>query len=295
MDAPTNTHDLIGLLAVALTLGLRHGFDADHLAAIDGMTRFNAVARPRLARRTGLWFSLGHGAVVLAAAVSVSLVARSWTAPEWLEPFGAWASIVVLLLLGLMNLNAVRQAPPGAVVAGVGWRSGLFSRMLTASGCWPIMGVGVLFALSFDTLSQAALMAVTGTALRGLPAVIVLAGAFVAGMLITDGINGWWVARLLRRSDRTAARASRVMCIGVACVSLGTALLGVGARLSPAFGAWADAHETTFGLLIVAVIFASFLLGLVVTPAGAPDNGGDGVPSLGAAPRQGGRKPDAVA
>ena len=284
MDALTTPHDLIGLLAVALMLGLRHGFDADHLAAIDGMTRFNAVRRPRLARRTGMWFSLGHGAVVLAVAASVALMARSWSAPEWLEPFGAWSSIGVLLLLGLMNLNALRQTPPGAVVAGVGWRSGLFSRVLSASGCWPIMGVGVLFALSFDTLSQAALMAVTGTALRGLPAVIALATAFVAGMLITDGINGWWVARLLRRSDRTAARASRIMCISVACVSLGTALVGVGTRLSPAFGAWADAHESAFGLLIVAVIFASFLLGLLATPARATDSDRDDVPSLGSSP-----------
>ena len=85
MDALTNTQDLIGLLAVALTLGLRHGFDADHLAAIDGMTRFNAVQRPRLARRTGMWFSLGHGAVVMAVAASVALMARSWTAASTLR------------------------------------------------------------------------------------------------------------------------------------------------------------------------------------------------------------------
>jgi high-affinity nickel-transport protein len=246
------------------------------------MTRFNAVARPGLARRTGVWFSLGHGAVVMAVAGSVSLMARSWTAPQWLAPFGAWASILVLLLLGLMNLNAVRQAPADAIVAGVGWRSGLFPRMLRASGCGPIMGVGVLFALSFDTLSQAALMAVTGTALRGLPAVIALAGAFVAGMLITDGINGWWVARLLRRSDRTAARASRLMCISVACVSLGTAFLGVGTRVSPSFGAWADAHEGGFGLLIIAVVFGSFLLGRLATPSRAIANAKVDVPSLGA-------------
>jgi len=279
MDAIAHSQDLFGLLAVALTLGLRHGFDADHLAAIDGMTRFNAVERPRLARRTGFWFSLGHGAVVMAVAVSVSLMARSWTAPEWLEPFGAWASIGVLLLLGLMNLNAVRQAAPDAIVSGVGWRSGLFSSVLEASGCLPIMGVGILFAISFDTLSQAALMAVTGTALRGLPAVIVLASAFVVGMLITDGVNGWWVARLLRRSDRKAARASRIMCISVACISLGTASLGIGTRVSPVFSHWADAHETSFGLLIMAVVFISFLLGMLVTPARS-SAGNDGTTSL---------------
>jgi high-affinity nickel-transport protein len=262
-----------------LTLGLRHGFDADHLAAIDGMTRFNAIARPRLARRTGFWFSLGHGAVVMAVAVAVSLMARSWPAPAWLEPFGAWASILVLLLLGLMNLWAVRQAAPGAIVASVGWRGGLFSRVLKASGCLPIMGVGALFAISFDTLSQAGLMAVTGTALRGLPAVVALASAFVVGMLITDGVNGWWVAGLLRRSDRKAARASRIMCISVAAVSLGTALLGIGTRVSPLFGSWADAHETSFGLLIIAGVFVGFLLGVLVTPSRRA-SGDDKDPSL---------------
>jgi len=268
MDALPSTPDLSALLAVALMLGLRHGFDADHLAAIDGMTRFNAVARPAVARRTGFWFSLGHGAVVLAVAVSVSLMAHSWTAPDWLAPFGAWASILVLLSLGLMNLEALRQAAPGAVVAGTGWRTGLFSRVLKASGGWAIMGVGALFAISFDTLSQAALMAATGTALHGLPAVVALASAFVLGMLVTDGINGWWVARMLRRSDRRAARASRVMCASVAFVSLGTALLGIAVRVSARFSAWAEAHETGFGLLIVGVMAASFLVGLLVTPPG---------------------------
>ena len=271
MDA-THSQDFASLLAVALTLGLRHGFDADHLAAIDGMARFNAVDRPRLARRTGFWFSLGHGAVVLAVATSVSLMARAWTAPAWLEPFGAWASIVVLLLLGLLNLDAVRQSPADAVVAGVGWRSGLFARFLRASGGGAIMGVGALFAISFDTLSQAALMAVTGTALRGLPAVLALAGAFVAGMLVTDGVNGWWVARLLRRSDRGAARASRIMCVSVAGVSLGTAALGIATRLSDPFDRWAGAHETAFGGAIVAVMLLAFLAGLLSTPAGP---GGD--------------------
>ena len=105
---------------------------------------------------------------------------------------------------------------------------------------------------------------------------IALAGAFVAGMVITDGLNGWWVARLLRRSDRLAARASRIMVLSVACVSLGTALIGVATRLSPAFAAWAGAHESRFGLLVVGVVFIGFLAGRwMVTPAGAGDGAED--------------------
>jgi high-affinity nickel-transport protein len=267
-----SSQTLPSLVAVAFMLGLRHGFDADHLAAIDGMTRFNALDRPALARRTGLWFSLGHGAVVLAVAVAVSMMATRWAAPDWLEPFGAWISIGVLVLLGLANLDAVRRTPADIQVNGAAWRSRLFARVLQAPGRWPIMGVGALFALSFDTLSQAALMAVTGTALRGLWAVLVLTGAFVSGMVVTDGLNGWWVARLLRRPDRLAARASRVMGVSVACASLGTALLGIGMRCSPALDAWAARHGTEFSLGIVAMMFVSFLLGHALAPSASAGN-----------------------
>ena len=83
--------------------------------------------------------------VVLVVAFGVASVAHTWNAPEWLEPFGAWASIVILLLLGVFNLLAVRRTPPGAVVTFEGWRSTLYGRVLQASGAWPILGVGALF------------------------------------------------------------------------------------------------------------------------------------------------------
>lgn len=55
------------------------------------------------------------------------------------------------------------------------------------------------------------------------------------------------------------------MCISVALVSLGTALLGIGVRISAQFSAWAGMHETSFGLLIVAVMLVSFLIGVLGT------------------------------
>ena len=88
-----------------------------------------------------------------------------------------------------------------------------------------MLGVGVLFALSFDTLSQAALMAATGAASQGLAAVALLAGAFVLGMIMADGLNGWWVAHLVQRPGAGSARASRVMCVAISGISLGTAAL----------------------------------------------------------------------
>src|SRR3954471_22726043 len=93
----------LSLVAVVFLLGLKHGLDPDHLAAIDGLARYNARSRPRLSRWSGLLFSAGHGVVVTAVAVMVATVATEWRAPEWLEQAGAWISIAFLTLLGVAN------------------------------------------------------------------------------------------------------------------------------------------------------------------------------------------------
>jgi nickel/cobalt transporter (NiCoT) family protein len=270
MNPATPISGLLVLALAALVLGMRHGIDADHLAAIDAMTRCNAQARPALARRTGLWFSIGHGLVVLVVAFGVALTAHAWAAPGWLEPFGAWASIAMLVLLGALNLIAWRRTAPGAPVALTGWRSRMFDGALRACSRRAVMGVGVLFAVSFDTVSQAALMAATGIANHSLAAVALLAGAFVVGMIVTDGLNGWWVARLIQQPGAGAARASRVMCIAISGISLGTAALGAAAQLSPAVAGWAELHSALLALAIVAIVGASFLAGLALARGTRP-------------------------
>jgi high-affinity nickel-transport protein len=265
MTPTASPTELLALALVAGVLGMRHGIDADHLAAIDAMTRCNAEARPALARRTGLWFSAGHGLVVLAVAFAVALTAHAWAAPAWLEPFGAWLSIAMLALLGGLNLLAWRRTAPDAAVELTGWRSRLFDGALRACSRRAVMGVGVLFAASFDTVSQAALMAATGAASQGLAAVGLLAGSFVAGMILTDGLNGWWVARLIQRPGAGSARASRVMCVAISGISLGTAALGAAAQLSSGVAGWAEAHSEWVAAAILAIVGASFLAGLAMS------------------------------
>jgi len=92
-----------GLSATIFLLGMRHGLDADHLAAIDGLARFNALSRPRLARLAGVLFSGGHGLVVVAVAAGVCAAARHWQVPAWFDALGAWISILVLALLAVVN------------------------------------------------------------------------------------------------------------------------------------------------------------------------------------------------
>ncbi len=115
-------HGLGGLAAVVLLLGMKHGFDADHLATIDGLTRAGTPAHPRWARACGALFSLGHGMVVVLVALAVSHAATTWQVPGWLNAFGAWVSISFLALLGLMNVMSVLLTPAHEMVTLKGLR-----------------------------------------------------------------------------------------------------------------------------------------------------------------------------
>lgn len=262
--------DFIALSVLVFVLGLKHGFDADHLATIDGLTRFNARLRPGLARYCGVLFSLGHGAVVIAIALAVSTLARHWQTPQWLGTFGAWLSIAFLLALGLLNVRAVFAAKPDEMVRPVGLKGRFLGRLTQTASPGLVALVGALFALSFDTISQAALFALTATQFGGWQHALLLGLLFMLGMLVTDGINGVWIARLIVRADQRARIASRVMSLVIAGMSLLVGGFGVMKMSLPAVDAWSEGKELFFGVALVAVIGGSFLLAQRLARAGAP-------------------------
>ena len=249
---------------LVFVLGLRHGLDADHLATIDGLTRFNNRSNARMARLCGLLFSLGHGAVVVGIAATVSLVADRWQTPQFLAQTGAWISIGFLTILGLANLAAALRATSGEVVQPVGLKGRLFGRLSHVSHPAAVALGGVLFAVSFDTVSQASLFAVMGTQFGGLGAALSLGLLFTFGMVLVDGLNGLWISHLLRRSDDMAAIASRVMSFAVAALSLAVAAFGALKLFSPAFESWSEGKELTIGLSVIAVIGSSFLIAILL-------------------------------
>jgi high-affinity nickel-transport protein len=247
------------LCALVFMLGLRHGFDADHLAAIDGMTRLSARDRRPHARYCGALFSLGHGIVVVAIALVVASAKSRWETPQWLDATGAWISIAFLVLLGVANLRAAIKTPPDSIVALVGVKGRFLGRLMQARSPQGAAIVGALFALSFDTVSQSALFAMTATQFGGLGHALTLALLFVSGMLAADGINGWWISGLIARADRTAAQASRVISLAVSTASLLVAAFGMGKLLSPAVDHWSEGRELMFGLAVVLVIASSYV------------------------------------
>ena len=263
MPAPPS--DWLSLLLLTFMLGMKHGFDADHLATIDGLTRYNVRSRPGMARWCGTLFSLGHGAVVMGIALGVSLLAGRWEVPTWFGPAGATISIAFLVALGVLNLTAVLGTAPEEVVQPVGLKGRLLGKLRHVSHPVLVAAVGALFALSFDTLSQAAFFALTATQFGGWRHALLLAGLFMAGLLVTDGINGLWIARLIARADQVALIASRVMALVVSGISLLVAAFGAARLLSPTVDAWGDGKELLFGAMLVALIAFSYVFAVRLT------------------------------
>jgi len=247
------------LIALAFSLGLKHGMDADHLATIDGLARFNTSAgRLRLARLCGFLFSLGHGVVVCIVAVTASLLFQHKSIPSWMDNVGTWVSATFLLLLGVLNLYAVFSTPSHEMVQMAGIKGRWLGNLKSAGNPGLVALVGALFALSFDTLSQAALFSVTATHFGGLIYALLLATCFMFGMMMTDAINGLWISHLLRRADANARIASRIMGMTVALLSLSVAGLGLSRQFLPEVAAWQEGRELLIGACVIAIVLGSY-------------------------------------
>ena len=275
------------LCTLAVILGAKHGFDADHLATIDGLARCNATRSPRAAKFSGLLFSGGHGIVVVAVTLLASLATASWHTPAWLALTGLGISIAFLFGLAFVNLHAAWRAQPDAMVAPLGFKARWLSRFFNARRPWAIGAVGALFALSFDTLSQAALFALVAGRHGGVPAALLLAALFVAAMLAVDGINGLWITRLLRRADHRAAFASRIMAVSVGMLSAGIGTFTLAKRWLPEVERWADGREFLVGAAVIAVTGVAWGCAMLLAPdATSPAAPSDaeaarGIPAIG--------------
>jgi nickel/cobalt transporter (NiCoT) family protein len=207
----------IGLGLTAYSLGMRHAFDADHIAAIDNTTR-RLMAGDRRPLSVGFWFSLGHssivfGLVALLAAGVRSLAGQVESSNSALQHVTGLVGLAIsgtfLLLIGLVNLAVLRR------ILGV-WRGmrdgtydeaeleahlderGFLNRILgrftrAVRKPWHMYLVGLLFGLGFDTTTEVAFLVLAGGAAAfALPwyALLTLPVLFAAGMSLLDTIDG---------------------------------------------------------------------------------------------------------
>ncbi len=224
---PAMTPDLsIGALALFFALGLRHGLEPDHIAAIDGMTLRAIDRREAHAPWVGALFALGHACVVAVLALAVGLLATSIDSPPaWVHRLNL-LPVLLLALLGVWNLRAL--------LADTEYRPDSLRMKLMPSAlrertdAGAVLLIGVLFAMVIDTVAHVTAWSAFATS-RGGAAGAMLAGLlFSAGMLATSAADSQLVCHLLR-DEHDAARARRMRRgIGWFVVVLSFAVAGQG-------------------------------------------------------------------
>ncbi len=207
----------LGLGITAYTLGLRHAFDADHIAAIDNTTRklMNDGKRPL---SVGFWFSLGHSSIVFGLCLLLAMGVRalaaqmdndSSTVHTVLGLIGTGVSGIFLYIIGILNLvillgimKVFRRMRHGQLDEPAleeqlnkrGLMNRLFggvNRLVTRP--WQMYVVGLLFGLGFDTATEVSLLVLAGGAAAfSLPwyAILTLPVLFAAGMSLLDALDG---------------------------------------------------------------------------------------------------------
>ncbi len=224
----------LGTGILALTLGMRHAFDADHISAIDNTTR-KLMAEGKRPVGVGFFFSLGHSSIVFVLALLLNFGIRSLdhqlrnghsSLHAVTSIVGTGVSGLFLYVIAALNLVILMSIVRVFFDLRKGLydedslehelnRRGLMSRFFgplarRMDASWKMFPVGMLFGLGFDTATEIALLVLSGTAVAsGLPfyAILSLPLLFAAGMSTFDTVDGcfmnfaygWAFARPIRK------------------------------------------------------------------------------------------------
>jgi nickel/cobalt transporter (NiCoT) family protein len=221
---------LIGTAVLAYSLGLRHAIDADHIAAIDNVTR-KLMQEGKRPVAVGFFFALGHSTVVVVASLAVALTANAVS--DRLAGYreiggiiGTSASALFLLLIAIANIIVLRgvyrtfrlvergqivtEEDIDALLQQRGWLARLFRPLFRfVSQSWHLYPIGLLFALGFETASEISLFGLSAQASNAVSSwsLLIFPALFAAGMTLVDtsdgvlmlGAYGWAYRNPLRK------------------------------------------------------------------------------------------------
>jgi high-affinity nickel-transport protein len=201
---------LMGTAVLAYSLGLRHAIDADHIAAIDNVTR-KLMQEGKRPVAVGFFFALGHSTVVVLASLAVALTANSLkdSFASYRDIGGTSASASFLFIIAIANLivlrdvyRAFRRVERGEKVTEEdvdtllqqrGWMARLFRPLFRlVSESWHLYPIGLLFALGFDTASEISLFGLSAQASNSVSgwSLLIFPALFAAGMTLVDTTDG---------------------------------------------------------------------------------------------------------
>ena len=311
---------LLGTALLAYGLGLRHAVDADHIAAIDNVTRklMQEGKRPVAA---GFFFSLGHSTVVVlaSAAIAATAMALSSRFEAWRGVGGMIGTMVsagFLLLIAVMNIfiltsvyrtfhrvrrgGAMVEEDLDTLLAGGGLIARIFRPLFgMVRRSWQMYPLGLLFGLGFDTATEIGLLGISAAeAARGMPiwSILVFPALFTAGMALVDttdsalmvGAYGWAFTTPIRKLYYNLTITS--ISVVVALLVGGIEALGlVVRRFSLHGGLWdlvarMNQDFGNIGWLIVGVFILSWVVSAVVYRAKGYDRAERGMEGSGHTP-----------
>ncbi len=283
---------LLGTCLLAYGLGLRHAIDADHIAAIDNVTRA-MLQSGRRSLTTGFFFSLGHSTVVILASIAIAMTATALgtTLKPWHDVggiVGTAVSAVFLLAIAVMNIfilasvyRAFHRVKGGGayveedldvLLAGGGILARIFRPLFgMVRKSWHMYPLGLLFGLGFDTATEIGLLGISAMeAAKGLPiwSILVFPALFTAGMSLVDtadnvfmlGAYEWAFTKPMRKLYYNLTMT--FVSVVVALLVGGIETLGLLARRFDLRGGLWDgvaALNSNFGLLgyLIVGIFAA--------------------------------------
>jgi len=292
---------LAGLGSLAYTFGLRHAFDADHIAAIDNTTR-KFLQDGKRSLGVGFFFSLGHSTIVFSLATGLAIAAKTVnsripTFQSYGGYIGASVSGTFLLLIGMLNLivlldilGVFRQMKRGAfdeqkledALQNQGLMSRFFLRRVgdRIDTSWKMYPLGVLFGLGFDTATEIGLLAIAaGVATHNVPflAIISLPIIFAAGMSLMDTADGafmsqaygWAFSNPIRKVyyNLTVTSLSVAVALVIGTIEL---LQVTAAKLSLDGGFWSFLDNLDFGhigYVVVAMFIATWAFSVILWKA----------------------------
>jgi high-affinity nickel-transport protein len=291
----------VGLGITAYTLGMRHAFDADHIAAIDNTTR-KLMGEGQRPMSVGFWFSLGHSSVVFVMVMGIALGVRALSSgvrdenSTLHEVAGVWGPSVsglFLVAIGLVNLAAlvgilrvfghlrrghVDEAELERRLDSRGFLNRILGTVTRAvRKPWHMYPTGFLFGLGFDTVTEIGLLVMAGGAVAAnLPwwAVITLPVLFAAGMSLLDTIDGafmnvaygWAFSRPVRKIyyNITVTALSVAVALIIGVVTLGGMLAEqLGVHSGPlAWLAGLDLEHVGYGIVVLFVAAWALSVGI---------------------------------
>jgi len=248
-------------VSIMLLLGLRHGFDPDHIAIIDGISVRYSQSKPLLAKWTGTLFAIGHGSVVTCIAVVISIFSHSWNFPEKVWNVLEWMPGFLLIAVGTLNLRMLllkqQYAPKGIRTFFIP------TKLKNTSHPLGIVLIGILFAMVFDTNTQAAAWAYTATSDLSTINALILGLSFSVGMVTTDTLDSRILFTLMNRSVSNDAVLSYRRNLGwiIVCVSFVVGGYKILSHLFPLV----ELNETALtlmgiGFFALMILFYAFVL-----------------------------------